>query len=277
MTLLARNNCFKGGIFFAALSLSLIALGGYIAFPVFPELSASAAMRSNGIIQKTIAGFTEPSAYIPLWTMLGAAAYSLISIILIYHFFEKTQSPEILFIGFFVISMTLELARIVLPLKAVGIIPSMYLIAASRLLLFGRYFGLLSLFAASVYAAGLDAQKQQNLFLMLVLAALVIVINIPVDSLIWDSTFVLFNGYGTMFFIIELVVLAVTMLTFIIAAYTRGSKRYFFIGLGAFMIFTGRNILLYSDTWITPIPGLGILAAGTWFVCSRLHMEYLWL
>jgi hypothetical protein len=153
----------------------------------------------------------------------------------------------------------------------------MYLIAASRFLLFCCYFGLLSLFAASVYAAGLDAQKQQNLFLMLVLAALVIVVNIPVDSLIWDSTLVLFNGYGTMFFIIDLVVLAVTMLTFIIAAYTKGSKRYFFIGLGAFMIFTGRNILLYSDTWITPIPGFGILAAGTWFVCSRLHMEYLWL
>jgi hypothetical protein len=277
MTLLARNNCFKGGIFLAALSLGLAALGGYAAFPVFPDLAASAAMRSQGIIQKIIEGFTEPSAYVPFWTMLSAAAYSLISIILIYFFFEKTQSPEILFIGFFVVSLAFELARIVLPLKQIISFPSMYLIAASRVLLFGRYFGLFSLFAASIYAAGLDAQKQQNLFLMLVLVALVIALNVPVDGLIWDSTLMLWNGYRPMFSMVELGILAVTMLTFLISAYTRGTKSYLFIGVGTFLIFAGRNILLCSDTWITPIPGLMFLVAGTWFVCSRLHLEYLWL
>jgi len=85
------------------------------------------------------------------------------------------------------------------------------------------------------------------------------------------------NGYRSMFSMIELGVLAVTMLSFFISAYTRGSRAYVFIGLGTFLVFAGRNILINSDTWVTPLPGLLALAAGTWLICSRLHREYLWL
>jgi len=109
------------------------------------------------------------------------------------------------------------------------------------------------------------------------MTALIIAVNIPVDSLAWDSTFMLYSGYRTMFTMVELGLLAMTVLTFLVTAYTRGSRRYIFVGLGAFMIFTGRNTLFHSDTWISPIPGLLLLVAGTWLVCSRLHQEYLWL
>ena len=277
MTLSTRNNFFKGGIILAALSLGLISVGAYFAFPVFPVSSSSAAQRSRGVIQLIIEGFTKPSAYVPFWTMLGAVVYSFICIILIYYFFEKTQSPEILFFGFFIISLSFEFARIMIPLKGIFSFPAMYLISATRVLLFGRYFGLFSLFASSVYAAGFDVQRQQNIFFMLVLAALVISLNIPVDSLAWDSSLKMLNGYGTMLTMVETGILIITILTFFISAYTRSTRSYMLIGFGSFMALIGRNILLNSDTWITPVPGLLILAAGTWFVCVRLHRVYLWL
>jgi len=277
VTLLARNNCFKGGIILAALSLSIVAIGGYFVFSAFPEASASAALRSGGIFLELVENLAEPSAYVPFWTMLAAAVYSLISIILINYFFEKTQSPEILFIGAFVVSLAFELARLAIPLQTAYPFSAMYLIAAFRFLLFGRYFGLLSLFAASIYAAGLDAQKQQNIFLLLVMTALVIALNVPVDSQTWDSTFLLLSGYGLMFTVLETGILAMTVLTFVVSAYTRGSRSYVYIGIGALLLFTGRNILLHSDTWITPVPGLALLVTGTWLVCSRLHQEYLWI
>ena len=277
MTLSVRNNIFRGGIIFAIISLGLIGAGGYFAYPGYPASAASAAMRPGGIIQAIMEKFAEPSPYVPFWTMLGAAVYSLVSIALIYYFFEKTQSPEILFFGFFVISLSFEFARVSIPLKEIFSFPSMYLTAASRVLLFGRYFGLFSLFAASVYAAGLDIQKQQNIFFILILAALIIALNVPVDSLIWDSSLKMLNGYSSMFTMVETGILLVTMLTFFISAYTRGSRAYVFVGIGAFLAYSGRNMLLNSDTWVTPIPGLLILSAGTWFSCARLHKEYLWL
>jgi len=277
MTLSTRNILFRGGIIIAALSLILVASGGYFAYPAFPGLVASAASRPGGIIQKLVSGLAETSSYAPLWTMLGATAYSFISIVLIYHFFEKTQSPEILFIGFFVISLTFEFARLMIPLKAVFPLPPFFSIVASRVLFFGRYFGLFSLFASGVYAAGLDAQKQQSLLLMLILAAMIIAINVPMDNFVWDSTFMVWSGYRFMFSVVDAVVLALTIASFLISAFTRGSRSYVLIGFGAFLAFAGRSILINSDTLITVLPGLVILSAGTWCICSRLHLEYLWL
>jgi len=277
MTLSVRNNFFRGGIILAALSLIIIIAGAAFVFRAYPGTVESASMRSHGVVQKLIEGFTEPSAYVPFWTMLGAVAYSLISISLIYFFFEKTQSPEILFFGLFVISLAFEFERINIPLKQVFSFPPMYLITAARILLFGRYFGLFSLFATGIFASGLDVQKQQTVFFMLILAALVIAFNVPIDSLVWDSSLKMLNGYGAMFAVVEGGILAVTVLTFMVSAFTRGSRHYIFIGLGAFMAFAGRNILLKSDTWITPIPGILLLMGGTWLVCALLHREYLWL
>jgi len=277
MTLSVRNNFFRGGIIIAILSLALIAAGGSSAFPAFHEVTALAAQRSGGLIQKLIENISGPMPNVPFWAMLFAAAYSLISITLIYYFFEKTQSPEILFIGLFVISLTFESARIIIPLKTVFPLPMMLIVSAARILLFGRYFGLFSLFAAGVYAAGLDAQKQEPFLLLLILAAMIIAMNVPIDSLSWDSTFVLLSAYRPMFNVIETGIVIITILSFFVSAYTRGSRSYMQIGIGIFLAFAGRSLLLDSDTWITPVPGLMILTMGTWFACSRLHLEYLWL
>ena len=276
MTLSVRNNYFRGGIFLAALSLGLTVAGGHLAFSALPEAAASAALRSRGMLFGLIEGLFEASASVPFWTILGSVVYSFIGIILIFYFFEKTSSPEILFIGCFVISLSLELVRIAIPLKSVFPFPSMYLITASKVLLFGRYFGLFSLFAAGVYAAGLDIQKQQNIFFLTVLAALIIAWDVPVDYAVWNSTFVLSYGYSSLFYMAETGILIITIVTFIISAYTRSSRRYIHIGIGIFLAFTGRNILLNSDTWITPVPGFLLLSVGTWFICSRLHRMYLW-
>jgi hypothetical protein len=277
MTLSVRNNFFRGGIIIAILSLGLIALGGYSAYPAFPEVTALAAQRSGGFIQKLVEKISEPASHVPFWTMIISVAYSLASITLIYNFFEKTHSPEILFIGFFVISLTFEFVRIIIPLKTVFPFPLIFIISAARILIFGRYFGLFSLFAASVYASGLDAKKQEPFLLLLILAAMIIAMNVPIDSLSWDSTFVLLSAYKPMFFVIETGIIIITVISFFVSAYTRGSQSYVLIGIGVFMAFAGRNILLGSDTWITPVPGLMILIMGTWFACSRLHLEYLWL
>jgi len=277
MTLSVRNNFFRGGIVFITLSVILTAAGGYFAFPAFPASVASAALRPWGLARLFPEGIARASAYVPFCTMLAAVIYSLVSIILIFYFFEKTQVPEIFFFGFFVISLSFEFARIMIPLNGIFSFSPMFLVSASRVLLFGRYLGLFSLFAASVYAAGLDVQKQHNVFFVIVLAALIISLTVPIDSLVWDSSLKMQNGYGSMFAMINAGILVVTVLTFFISSYTRGSKTYIFIGLGSFLVFAGRNMLLNSDTWITPLPGLLILALGTWIIASRLHKEYLWL
>jgi len=277
MTLLARNNVFNGAIILISLCFVFTMVGAYFAFENYPYAVQDANSRAGGIMQALLGERISPESTVPFFTVLAAVIYSLVSMILIRHFFEQTQSPEILFFALFVISLSLEFARIIIPLRIALEFPAMYVITAARILLFARYLGLFALFAASVYAAGLDAQRQQNALFLISLAALFIAIQLPVDGTSWNSALMPWIGQQATFLMAEVVILIVTVLTFFISAYTRGSKAYSFIGIGTFFVFIGRNMLVSSDTWITPLPGLLLLTIGTYLIASRLRREYMWL
>ncbi|MDR2633370.1 MAG: hypothetical protein LBC51_07080 [Treponema sp.] len=260
-------------------SLVLIGVGSMAFFimPVYPAVLAETTRRSSGIFQALGASFLAPSPYVPLVSMICAMLYACITTMVIYRYFEKTHSPEILYIALFVLSFALEGSRIMVPLKLKYDLPSVYLIMASRVLLFGRYIGILSLFAASVYAAGLEVQKQSSMILIIIFSTLVITRGIPIDGLSWDSSFRMISGYPAMFGILEGGMVLITVVSFFISAYSRGAKEYIFIGIGSLLAILGRNLLLGADTWITPFPGLAFLCIGTWFICTYLHRVYLWL
>jgi hypothetical protein len=276
MTLSARNACSKAGIAVSGLSLLIIIAAAFIILPAYPQAVAESTRRSSGIFQSLADYLQKPAPYAPFMTMTGAVLFSLIGIILIHYFFEKTQCPEILFIGLFVVSFALECFRIMVPLKITLDFPALYLINGTRILIFGRYFGLFSLFAASLYSTGLQFQKQQYLVFICAVGALVIAAGIPVDALSWDTALNMLSDYSTAFVMIQWGILGITAASFFISAYTRGSKEYVYIGLGILITYLGRSLLFNSDTWISSAPGLVILSLGIWFTCTKLHKIYLW-
>jgi hypothetical protein len=277
MTLSARNVFFRIEIVIAAAFLVLAGRLALYALPVCPAAAEDAVRRSPGIIQGLAGRWLDPNPYVPFVSLAGAALYSLVTLVLIYTFFEKTQAPEILFITLFVLSFSLETMRLATPLQKAWEIPSLYLLMASRTLLFGRFFGIFSLFAAGVCAAGLEIQKQANIILVAAFISLVVSLGVPIDILTWDSSFSMINGYLPLFRMIETVVLAITMASFFISAWSRGTMEYLTIGTGVFLAAVGRNLVLSGDTWISPLPGLLLLIAGAWLICTKLHKVYLWL
>jgi hypothetical protein len=276
MTLSERNLYFKAGIFFSVAALGLVIATASMILPVYPVLTA-AGQRTSGLVQSLIGRFLQPAPYVPFITILASVVYSLVTAVLIYYFFEKTQSPEILFVVFFILSFAFEAARIMVPIRMKFELPNVFLVMAWRVLLFGRYFGIFSLFAASVYAAGLQIQKQGSFIFVIAAAALVIALGVPIDGLSWESNLSMINGYSSMFRLVETGIAVITVISFFIAAYSRGSREYTFIGIGALLVYAGRYLLLTADTWVTPFPGLVILGLGTWFIASYLHQVYLWL
>jgi hypothetical protein len=277
MTLYGRNVFFRVEIGIAALFIILTGIAAFMVLPVCPAVTEESVRRSPGIIQNLITRFLNPSPYVPFVSLAGGGLYSLVTLVLIYYSFEKTQAPEILFISLSVLSFSFEVMRLLTPLQKIWAIPSVYLLLASRTLLFGRFFGIFALFAAGVYAAGLEIQKQLNVILIITLISLLISLGIPIDILTWDSSFSMINGYLSLFRMTETVMLIITMLSFFISAWSRGTPEYVAIGAGSFLVYVGRNILLSGDTWISPLPGLALLVAGAWLICTKLHKVYLWL
>ena len=233
--------------------------------------------RSGGFFQTLIGNFFNPELLAAHCCIAALVVYAFISIIFSYYSFEKTQSPEILFVVFFAVSFSPETLRLILPLGWVYEIPSLYSLAASRIILFARHIGIFSLFSASLFAAGYGVQRQRNVVMIMIVTALVIALGVPIDSQIWDSSLTMINGYASMFRLIEAGTFLTTAVSFFIAAWSRGSREFVFIGGGTVLVFLGRTILLSADTWMGMPFALAFLAVGTWLVCNYLHKIYLWL
>jgi hypothetical protein len=207
--------------------------------------------------------------------MVMVVLFSLAGIIMILSFFEQTSAPEILYIAFFTVSFAFETIRLILPLQSMYDIPSFYTLLASRILLFARFFGIFSLFAAGICAAGLEVQMTRNVILVIIVAALVL-IGVPIDAQSWDTSLNVSYGFSSMIGLIEIIVFFITIASFLIAVNVRGSREYAYIGIGIMIALAGRYLLLYFDNWAGPIPGILMLSFGTWFACSKLHKIYLW-
>ncbi|MDR2516935.1 MAG: hypothetical protein LBC88_06085 [Spirochaetaceae bacterium] len=277
MTISSRNNVIRAGIVIAAGLSVLTVLAASRALSWMPEAVSRAAARTPGLFPALAARFFPPAPWAPAVSMAASLLFAMGGLILILYYFEKTAASELIFVVFFVFSLALESARIMIPLMRAWNLPGVFGVMAARALLFARSAGLFSLFAAGICAAGLDARRQANIILVIVLAGLVIALNMPLDSLSWDTSLCLQSGYNSMILIIEISAGVTGALSFVVSAHSRGSREFVTAGAGAFLAFVGRSILLRSDTWVTPLPGLLLLAAGAWLLCGQLHRVYLWL
>jgi len=276
MTLSGRNVFFKMGIVFCLL-ITVLAFGASVlTIPVYPSIEENVRHPANFF--QTVSGWFINSSYLAVHaSLILAVLFSAVTMILIFSFFERTSAPEILYISLFTISLSFEIIRLILPLHLIYNFSFFYLLNATKILLFARYFSVFSLFAASICAAGLEIQKIRNIILILIVTVLLIVMGIPIDTQTWDAGFNMVRDHPFLLKMIEVVVFIATVLTFFVAVKVRDSKEYAYIGIGVVLALTGRNILIGTDNWAGPVLGILLLSFGVWFICSKLHKIHLWL
>jgi len=275
MTLSERNLFFKIGIVFCALIALLTLAASFLTVPVYSAMEEN-SRRSTDFFQFFINRFIKSDYYAVHASLAAAVLFSFIGMLLIHFFFERTSAPEILYIAFFTISFSFEAIRLVLPLYLVFNFPSFYLLIAARTLLFARYFSIFSLFTASVFAAGFETQRTRNVILVIFVAVLFVTLGVPIDTQSWDTAFNMINGNTSMFRLIEVIAFLATVISFFVAAYIRSSLEYVYVGVGVVLALAGKGILLGTDNWAGPFPGILLLSFGTWFLCSKLHKLHLW-
>jgi len=277
MTLSTRNRLLIIGMVVSVLPIGGMLLSIVDSFKVYPTIIAHATLRSRGFAQFLFAPLFKPTPYPSFSAIIVLVAYALILILLIYFFFEKTHSPEILFFALFALSFSLEIFRLALPLTEARGWPPAYRVTAYRIVLFGRQFGLLSLFITGIYATGWEFQKHGNIILIITAAALLSATIVPLDGLSWDTAGTLILGYTSMFMVAEIGIILMTIVSFFIAAYSRGAKEFTLSGIGLLLVCLGRDSLLRADTWIALGFGTLGLFFGSWLLTTRLHRFYLWM
>jgi hypothetical protein len=276
MTLSERNTFFKTGIVLCSICALFVLAASFLVIPVFSEIMEEYTRRPVNFFQ-VLAGFLKNDFYAVFVSLAASVLYSLISIIFIHFFFERTSVPEILYIAFYTVSFAFEAIRLILPLHHFYNFSQFYVSIAFKSLLFIRFFGVFSLFTAGLCAAGLEIQKTRNVIFIIVIASLVITLSVPIDASNWDTSINIVNSYTSMFALIGLAVSVITMISFFIAANIRDSREYINVAVGAILVLTGRSFLLNIDNWLGTIPGILLLSFGTGFLCSKLHKIHLWL
>jgi hypothetical protein len=276
MTLSERNVFFRAAIAFCTISALLTLAISYLIMPAYKTIAEN-TRRPGDIVHLFLGRLLEPDYFAVHASMGALVIFSLVVLVLILSFFEQTSTPEILYISFFIFSLSFEIIRFVLPLHLIYAIPSFYILIALRILLFARYFGIFSMAAASLCAAGLEVQLSRNMIMIIIAAALVIVIGVPIDTQSWDTSLNIIYSFSSIFRVIEIAVFLASIISFFIASNIRGSVEYIHIGIGIMFAFIGRYFLLYFDNWAGPIPGIIMLSLGTWSACSKLHRIYLWM
>jgi hypothetical protein len=276
MTLSERNVFFRVTIAFCAISALLTLAISWLVVPLYKTIGEN-ARRPAEFAQFFFGRLFEPDYFAVHASLAALVVFSLAGIFLILSFFEQTATPELLYISFFIFSFTFEIIRLIIPLHIIYTIPSFYILISMRILLFARYFGIFSMVAASLCAAGLEVQMNRNLILIIIAAALVVVTGVPIDIQSWNTSLNVIYGFSSIFRVIEAAAFLTAVTSFFVAANVRGSFEYVYIGIGVMVAFIGRYFLLNFDNWAGPIPGIIMLSFGTWFACSKLHRIYLWM
>ena len=277
MTLYERNTFFKVGIVFCIIFTILTAAASYLIIPVYSSIMEENISRPAHIMQRITGKFLESNYFAVHTSLVFAVLFSLVGMILLHYFYERTSTPEILYVSFFIFSFSFEIIRLIVPMNLIYHYPVFYLLSAAKILHFTRYFGIFALFTAGVCAAGLEAQKTRNIVLILLVVVLLVVLGIPIDTQTWDTSFKMVNGYKSLLTMMEVVVFITTSVSFLAAAKIRDSKDYIYVGIGVVLALSGRNVLLGTDNWAGPALGILLLSFGTWIICSKLHKIHLWL
>ncbi|MDR0301007.1 MAG: hypothetical protein LBI04_01685, partial [Treponema sp.] len=131
MTLSERNTFFRAAIAFCSISTLLMVAVSYLVVPAYKTL-VETTRRPGDIVQLFLGRLLEAD-YIAVHASLAAlVVFSLVVLFLILSFFEQTTTPEILYISFFILSLSFEIIRLVLPLHLIYTIPSFYLLVSLR-------------------------------------------------------------------------------------------------------------------------------------------------
>ncbi|MDR0684446.1 MAG: hypothetical protein LBF83_04900 [Spirochaetaceae bacterium] len=256
------------------MTLMVFAIFARDTLPVYGDLVGQASQRSGGGFIAAL--LPAPAPYAAFAGMGTAVLFAFVSQVLLFYFFEKTQAIEVRLLATFLFSFTFEILRIVIPLKTVMNLSGYIPVIASRLIVFGRFYGLFALFAAGLCVSGLEIRREETIIFPVAMAALLFALRMPIDSFYYDTSLYPLAGFPRTFGIMNAVIVVLSFLCFVSGAYTRGIREYYFIALGVLAAAIGRRLLLTADTWVMLAAGSGLLFFGAWYAGIQFRRMYLW-
>ena len=224
-------------------------------------------------------GTLEPG-FLRITALTGMASLLLFAVLAnlgVRTLYRRTDSAELLFIMLFCLSLCLEAWRIGnLIFQAFGL-PQYLNVVVTRAVLFSRFFGLLCLLVSSLYAVAMKYTQYSVLIGGMAVLAFTLAGILPLDTSLYEATFLYKLGDRQGYFFVRLILAALTVINFFVAARLRRSRRFAVAAVAGLFLFVGRELLQYG---IAPLPivlGTALLIVGFVFFVRQVVVFYLGL
>lgn len=188
--------------------------------------------------------------------------------------YSKIASPEIFFYAVFLFSFSFEGFRVFFLYIQLGM-PVFFGLLFTRIVIFGRFFGLISIFLSSLYSLEIKYQNFGVLMGVVLTLSLIAAYIIPLDSSTILSQLIYKPGDEMSFFLANISLGLFAIINFLVAAYQR-NKRFLYITLASLIIFGGRELFLFTTGPVTGSAGICLLFIGTFLFYKQMDRIYLW-
>ena len=202
--------------------------------------------------------------------------YIPVCFFMILHYFENTQTSEIIFFTGFLIGALAELSRFLTICFGLWQTFSNILIFSGKIVLFGRTIIPLSFVCASLFSDTSQRQDVERNYMILVLASIVFAIVIPMNTARISSTGLVTEGFMVLINILRILLALVAFFSFFTHGIKKNNADYKQIAYSFLLLIAGYAGVVSADTLLLLIPGTVLLFFGTYQYLKNLHKMYMW-
>jgi hypothetical protein len=266
MTITTRERILKLG-FGAALLLLLGTLAASTGFMIRFGLDFAEIQQLSTRVEGLAAGMTAIAVCM-------AASVSVTGFMALRN--GKTASAELFFFTVWAFCLGFEALRFFslgLMIQNVSIGSMVFM---TRLVLFGRYFGLLSLFMGSILAVGFRQERMSGVLAAAFLLALFFATVQPINSGVAAPDFLIDRGFGFLMSLFDSALIAMTLVNYAVAWRMNRDTAFLASGAGLALCILAYLLLRSSySPWLI-LPAIGFLSTGAWLHIKSMNGYYLW-
>ena len=260
-------------LIFFIISISILLLGAF--FTLYQFIANGITLPEVYIKSNThslLFSYNPICVFAGIFIML---TYICITTLIIYHSFEKTQAPDIVFFLLFLIACLCDTSRLLVPLFRLSGTFSLLLLKIGNIHLFARLLAPLALMGNSVMSTEEFRQSTDRNCIILIIISMFFAEIIPLNTAVILPNFCISYGYVT----------AIRLFCFLTCAVSavyhfRTNKKNEFkqtMTIGFIMLCIGYTFVFYCYSIASLAGGIFFLGGGTYLYLNDVHKHYLWL
>jgi hypothetical protein len=215
-----------------------------------------------------------------LWSLAGIGSTALFSVVGGFGFrrlFRRTSSLEIFFFLTFIVTLSFDGLRILNLLFIMENLSPYYGTFVTRIIYFGYFLGLISLFASSLYSGNEQYQKMGMVVGLILLFSLALAYTLPVDSTVFHRSLLYRVGGEQYILLVRIGLEILALIGFGRSAFLSGAREQWIICGSIGMVIIGRELLFFLYSPLLIGAGFLLLTGGTFLFSRKSYEKHLWI